>query len=71
MADGRVVKMRVDYLRSMFEHMRHLNRLDESKCLELFGVTKEQALENMVAGLERTVEQKLAEKAKKKPDAIV
>ena len=40
--------------------------IDEAKCLELFGVTKAQALENMVAGLERSVNGELAKKAKKK-----
>ena len=65
MTDRRVVKMRVDYLRSMLEHMRLLNKIDESKCMTLFAVTKMQALENMVAGIERTINQKLAEKSKK------
>jgi len=34
----------------------------------LFGITKAQALENMVAGLERTMNGELAKKAKKKAD---
>ncbi len=68
MTDRRVVKMRVDYLQSMFVNMRLLTKIDEAKCLELFGITKAQALENMVAGLERTMNGELAKKAKKKAD---
>ena len=68
MADRRVVKMRVDYLQSMFDNMRIINRLDDAKCLEVFGIEKKQAVENMVAGLESTMNGELAKKAKKKAD---
>lgn len=51
----RVVKMNVAYLESIMESLRYLNGWSEEQVKDFCGKTKTEALENVIRGLESTV----------------
>jgi len=68
MADRRVVKLQVGYLQTIIDGLRMLGRnLDNEAWVQsVFGVSRQQALENLVGGFERSMKAELDKKKAKK-----
>lgn len=60
----KVIKIDVAYIEAMIGHLRLLNTADDELTRSLFGLDKIVAIENVLAGIERTVN--MAKKVKQK-----
>ena len=53
----RVIKLKVDYLEGLIRTLRNLNSWTDDQVMEFCDRSKEEAMENVIRGLESTVNQ--------------